>query len=415
MHPDDTLELDVEDEGADPGAGDAGDAVLPDPTEADQDVGDAEGEDEAAAGAPNAWQAMKQHLSDLQQHPTEQDDEGAGEEKPETESEGEGEAPEKGKPAAETAEKPAMPSRFAIVDGEGNEYEAEWPEGTRVRFAADGRPREVGSMDELVQLAQKGVAFDRRSSEWGQAEKALRTKASELAQKVGEGEELLLRALFDKDAHQQLRKALGKYRDPDVRAALRDSATLRETQERQQQQASASREQVIAEFWPAVRQEIQGQLEAHEYLRPEDEQEILSAFHHEFIAEYNARYQHLAAQAAAGGYNVRDEQVRAELGRLAEAEALPTLTEARLSEVMGRLNSRYAQRTGGEAAEARAQKEAERHNRRTEDKVQRRGKGKQLRGTGGAPPAPGRGELAEPTSWDGHLAAMRRELRGARG
>lgn len=352
--------------------------------------------------------------------------------------EGEKEEPE-GERTEEKAEEERAPKApaYSIVAPDGSEYEFDgWPEGAKFKFKADGRPVEA-TPEQLVEFAQKGVHADRRLTEFGQRERQLRTELTqrdarldELHEELDSAWEILQSTLLEPDKekrHDAIRKVLPvlrKYADPEVREALERQA--REERE-SETTTEAEREEAIGTFWTMVGNEISATLKGE--TRPEEELEegLPERPRFEFLTEddlrdvveaYHREYRH-HAEALIEKYVGAAERAGADLekaARLAEEHALDWLNESNLYAVMQGLDERYRKRVGprrAKAAEQDGRREAETHNRTVERRLERR----QTRTVrpGGAPPAGVTPERSErPTTWQDHMAGIRREFQKGR-
>jgi hypothetical protein len=341
-----------------------------------------------------------------------------------------------GKPAGDSS-KPAKPSPYTIIDADGDEAELEWPDGAKIRFNADGRQREVKSLEELVSLAQKGVAFDRRSSEWGQMERQLRDERAQLEQQVKDAEELLLRALFDKEARQALRKELAPFRNPKVREALEAKEKLARREQADQQHAEQANRQVLQQFHEKVEEEARSLIQDFHYLDESDVPAITQTFYQNYEDLRQAAIEKFKREAPELGVSEQDAI------NAANRWALTYLTEENLREVAKAYDEHYASRANGrqvkgaaskgakpqsrpteddedeeldeDEAIARAERHnAERHNRKVKSKLRGAHSPRVLR-SGGAAPGPSSGaiRISEGLTFAQRMEQMRRTLRSA--
>lgn len=326
---------------------------------------------------------------------------------------------------------PTKPASYTIVDADGDEAELEWPDGAKIRFKADGKPVEVKSLDELVTYAQKGVAFDRRSSEWGRERSELSRTLSDLEQQVKDAEEVILKAVFgDKEVRAHLRKQLRPFRDPAVRDLAAKAQELEERKASDKQQAERQREEIAGQFWEAVDRELAEAMKDREYVDAEDAPAIKERFYQNYLEFRDALVEKFKGEAKA--LNVSEEVAVAKANEVAATY----LTEENLRTVVQAFEDHYASRAGRKAgarprngARARPQANAgdanedldeaadrtaaERHNQRVRSKLEQRNRPRVLRG-GGAPPGGSGAELpGEGLTYAQRMEAMRRELRKA--
>lgn len=406
----------------------------------------------------NAWEAMRGAIAEMGEaepatteggeraEPKPKGEPPESRAEPETEPEPEkGEGEEEGKkPEAEAEgegkEEGGAPPPLQIVGADGSEYELEdWPADAKLKFKADGRPVEA-TLEEFLTYAQKGVYFDRRSSEWGQRERELRVSAESTQSDLEEAREELdsawtiLRSTIlepDEEKRQANREKvlphLAKLADPEIRQALEAQARQERDRERTETITPEARQEAIEGFWGGVGEEIAAtirgevraaeELEAglperpkFEHLSEDDLDIVVTAFHNGYRQHATGLLEkYVAAADRAGG----DVEKAAEL---AEEHALGWLTEANLYGTMQALEGRFAKRFGGERARSREQdgkREAAKHNATVDSQLDRR----RRRGVrpGGAPPSGGPSAGVEtPNTWEGHMDGMREAFRKAR-
>jgi hypothetical protein len=347
-----------------------------------------------------------------------QDDEEGDGTRPKPDAQGKTEQPDK--PDASKGE-----PRFSVIDADGDAMDAEWPEGAKLRFKADGKPVEVTSFDQLVQMAQKAPLADRLSGELGRRTQHFQRELQEREQTITardqaleESEATILAIAFDDQARARVQEALKDYRSPAAREGLKAQRDLAMREQRDARQAEANREQATTQFWERVRTDIGAQLAQHEYLADEDVDEVLDGFYRGYEQHRNELVERYSAIAASRG--IRPEAAVAE----AERDALAWLTEQNLAAVMKGLNDRYAARAGrrhGTAtrltppgtpnpseADAAAQ-----HNARTSTKLRQQANGRVMRGNNGAPPAGHPAPAQRPRTYEGQMEAAKAELRKA--
>lgn len=282
--------------------------------------------------------------------------------------------------------------RYAVKGADGKAFEFELEKGTSIQFKADGRDVEVKSMDELVQLAQKGAAFDRKTSEQGQHIQRLAARETELQQTVDEvrktAEETLLAALFNRDARQKLRAALAPFRDPAYREGVEAKAQLAQQKEQAKESQQAEVETKRAEFWAGVGSEIRKELANAEHLTDDDAIEVATRFHNGYARAYEAKFAELRAAG------VPEAKANAD----ANAHAFSYFNEKNLRRVVRGLNAELAEerksvaktkggktRPGKPASAAAATAEATAHNKKLDQQLERRRRTPRLQGGGASP------------------------------
>jgi hypothetical protein len=281
----------------------------------------------------------------------------------------------------------AAKARYSVKAADGKAFEFELQPGTSIQFKADGRDVEVKSIDDLVQLAQKGAAFDRKTSEQGQVIARLESTSSTLSEQLATlrttAEETLMAALFDREKRQELRRALAPFRDPEYRKGVEAQQEL----EANKQEKKASDEQQLetkrAEFWTGVGTEIKKEIANAEHLTDDDALEIAKRYHAGYLQSYEAKFAELKASGVA-------EQNAAQQ---ANQHALAHFTEKNLRRVVRGLNAELAEERraiakGKRAAPAdkkAAEAEAQRHNNKTKQKQEQRRRSPKLTGGGANP------------------------------
>lgn len=393
---------------------------------AESEAGPDEGD---AKGSGNRWRSLAERMGDTLHRKGEsdesEDDESEGDESgDQDDGEGENKSEDSGQDAksdakselksdarAEDDEGPGKP-RYEITDANGDRLELELTPGTKITFAADGRTVELSSMDQVVQLAQKGVAFDRVSSQQGQANSDLRRTVEALEAARKEDEELLLRIISDPDELARVAEALEKYQDPEFRRGQEAIRANEARAERDRQEGAAAQTQAVNDFWGAVSSAITSDLGKYEYLDADDVGQITQDYYAQYEAKLGELVQHYTAAAPQHGVS-EDDAIRQ-----AQADAAAVLNEQTLRQTMRTLNERYMKRAGrapggGDGkAEARGRTEAERHNAHVNAKRVQRDNSRSMRSGGGAPPAL-RSPLARtaPKTFEGKLAASMAKLR----
>lgn len=272
-------------------------------------------------------------------------------------------------------------ARFTRVDPEGKPIaDPLLATGQVLRFKGDGKEITVSSDDELIQLAQKGAAFDRKTSELGRRAKELEEHNRSLQSTADQALMAVLFGYTDKDgnevspreAREQLRPKLARFRDPEVRAGLealaREEAAKRTESEQRDQELTEARQ----EFWQQAGEEIRASLPEFEHLTPDHADDIAGRFY--------GLYERAFTRLVNGGASEEE----------AQAQAFEELTVPNLRRVMRGLNAELAEsgstpprREAPRRQDPRA--EAEAHNRRVAQKVDNRRTASRLQGGGAAP------------------------------
>lgn len=258
-------------------------------------------------------------------------------------------------------------SRFEIVDAEGSKYELEFPEGATIRFAGDGKTVEAKSIDELVQFAQKGVAFDRVTSQQGQKVATLSSRLTELEEDLTADRELVRALVTGKGLSDEDLAALEAYyaKLEDDPEALEKEEALREKREREaaEKEKPANTGEGVAAFWGATKEAAAVEVEKFEYLEPDDVPEILSRFNENYLARREELVKEFVRIAPQHGVSPEDAVRQADAAAIDE-----TLNRKTLRRVMRELDSKFAKRADKVrgSRQTRETKEAEGHNRRVE-------------------------------------------------
>lgn len=319
-------------------------------------------------------------------------------------------APKEGEPDKAGAE-PKGASRFQLVGADGADAKLELPEGAKITFKADGRPVSVSSVDDLVQLAQKGVHADRKLSEQGRTAAAFRQHAEA---QIAQAETLLRKVITDPEAFRKVEEYFDKLEDPDYRQKAEDSARLARIEAEQNQASDAAWEETIEALDAKVEETIDTLLEGDEFphLVAEDADDVGSAFEAGFLQHQEdlvAEYRRLAPQ-----YNVDPDAAEAQ----ARQDALQWLTEANLKATLKQFNDRYARRgAGGQRGGQDPARAAEEHNRRTTEKLSQRDTSVGIRGNGGGFSSGGerKGEAERPSTFQSHMSGIRGAIRSIGG
>jgi hypothetical protein len=315
--------------------------------------------------------------------------------------------------AAKKDEPVKVPAKAAYVvrDAEGEVPGGlDWPEGLEVVFKADKHPVAVTSMDQLVDLAQKGVFADRKI---GEEVSARRTQAADFAAKEQtfrakqkEAQDLLLDVVFDDDVREKVAEALADLKDPAARRVKELEAEREEgkTAEATKAQAAAAENEqaVIGQFWDAVDAQIETSLKDFPNLDPDDSRQIVS----DFVALYDQDVAQLTT------HHVRQGKSPADARALAERQATRVYTEANLKGVMHVLNAHIEKKVAPLRTAAARARDAVEHNAHVEKKITQRDASRPLRGTG-SPPAPARPAPAEDGKKRNGFQRLTHSMKGA--
>lgn len=386
------------------------DAEAEDSTEED-DSSDSSGSDAGSDDAEpvNRWESLSDRISarlaksDQAKEDTDDEDDDAD---PDDDSdqggeESEGEGGNPGKQDAGKAEaRGTGPTRYAISDGEGNAFDVDLPEGTKIVFKGDGKDVTVKSMDELVSYAQKGAAFDRISSSQGQRISELSRSVSEMESARREDEDLLIQIVTNPKVFQAVRKELAPYADPNFRAGQDARRELEKTKAQQQQAAEAEGAGAVESFWGEVDQTIDAQLGEFSFLDAGDKQDVIA----EFYRGYEEAFAALVQQYGSAG---------AGLTR-AQNEAALELNPDNLRAAMQRIEARYAAKAekGGQRKPKQGSSvEAKKHNDRTAAKLKSRQVNRAIRGGGSAPAIGSGNRPAQPATYEARMENSFAKLR----
>lgn len=259
-------------------------------------------------------------------------------------------------------------SRFEVVDEEGSKYELDLPAGAKIKFPADGKTVTVDSIDKLVQMAQKGEAFDRVTSRIGSRLGTAQQQLTELKEDAEADRELvkaLVNGTIDADELTKLEKLFAaEEEDPDARDAKK---ALEEKRERETEDTEGAKEEHVKatrEFWTATDARITETLPTFPYLDAEDAAEIQTRFHQAYIDRRAALVEEFVKIAPQHGVSEADAVREADQRAITES-----LNRKTLRRVMQDLNDKYAKRAGkgGDGKKERTERrEAERHNRQIE-------------------------------------------------
>lgn len=268
---------------------------VPEQVPAEAPAVDAEGAVEEAA--QNAWEKVFDSIGDeewIPDTPSTEPEAKEGE-APAAEATPATEAPAEGTPTP-TPEAPVPTSEHFQLAGEGK---VDWGEKTEIVFKADGRKHAVSSMDELVQLAQQGVRFDRGMNEFAVQRQAYETRINELSGKIDESEEVLAKTLWDEDFATELREKGELFRTEEGRTAMRAQRELEVSQQQQSADAQAQATQAQQQFWAGVQGESVKLAASDEYpnLGPEHSQLITGGL----AASYRHAVEQLVPRMVASG------------------------------------------------------------------------------------------------------------------
>jgi hypothetical protein len=304
-------------------------------------------------------------------------------------------------------------NRFEIVNKAGEKFALDIDDDTVIRFQGDGRTIECTSMDEVIQLAQKGAAFDRVTSRQGQELAELRrstsTKIEGLEAQLTEAEETLLKVVTDPKAFKRVRNALKPYQSPEAREGLEAKRKLAAKDEEERTTRETQQREAVDAFWQGVDSEISKQLGEFEYLEKSDRDDVVRLFY----GQYENTFKELVQK-----YGNTDAGVDR-----ANREARALLTEKHLTRAMRTLNDRYAKRAGkgggekkgekpgkppkgGKPArqdEAAGKRAAAKHNKHVEEKLEQRKASRTMRGGGAAPAGKPSPDAKAPQTFDGKM------------
>jgi hypothetical protein len=285
----------------------AGDEGADKDSDRDDDRGSSSKSDRASRGTANRWGAVRDSMGDTLRkgikgdatdHTVDDDDDlDDGDDEPEDEDledgedsprgrgtgadadddedgdEPKGDKPKKGAEAEGDDDDDDSP-RYEVVDKEsGDAFKLDLPKGAVIRFAGDGKTIEATSFDDVIQLAQKGAAFDRVSSKAGQDIRGLKSTVQEYEQAQEADTDLLLKLVFgeiDEDGLEKLQKELEPYRDPKAREGMKALVEKEQNKKTETQRAEESAADAAREFWSATRSRIDTDLPRFEYLDAED-------------------------------------------------------------------------------------------------------------------------------------------------
>ena len=370
---------------------------------------------DATEEAPNAWAAMTDAISDFGENgpivepeaepegeettgePTEEPPEPAIEAEAEPEPEAQVVAPE---PEAKVEDEPKPEPEPT------HEYQAEgdvtWGDEATVRFRADGQDVSVSSMDELVDLAQKGVFMGRRNREIAETERSFESREADYQDKLKQAESLLDKVLFDDEAYDKVKEVAGKFRDPEYREG--QEAKVREAQRVTEDEGQA--QLAVREYSRQVGQKasvfFDKKLGECEFLTAEDKKGVLG----EFFGGYGAVRSHMTNQAVEQARQAGGDEGAARAQ--AEQAAFGFLTEENLQFVMQKHEDRYAERLG--SRRKTPEEDAEEHNRHVDAKLEQKRTRKSVRRGGAAPEPVARTSEGRPNSWDGAWSRIQDEF-----
>jgi hypothetical protein len=310
--------------------------------------------------------------------------------------------PDQGKKDGEGAAKETSKPRYTVKGPDGKAFAFELTPGTAIQFKADGKDVEATSIDALVQLAQKGAAYDRKTTEQGHQIAQLRTRETELQTHLKTvrttAEQTLLAALFDDEKAEALRKALAPYQDPEYRKGIEAQEQLAQREQADQQTETQQLEAQRTEFWQGVGADIRAELTSgkFEHLTDADAMDVATRFHQGYSQAYTAKFEALKAAGTP------EAQAHAQ----ANTHAFAHFTEKNLRRVMRGLNAELAEertasgkkKPAGQgrdpnakpADERSARAAADAHNKTTTDKLEQRRRAPRLQGGGAAPGNAGR-------------------------
>lgn len=291
---------------------------------------------------------------------------------------------------------------YRARDLEGNDVPIDIPEGTTISFRADGHDLSVSSVDELVELAQKGAYFDRRMREVSDREKSFGERETGYKAKLEDAEKLLEQVLFDDEAYEKVRTAAEKWRDPEYREGQKARATLEQNTQDQQRAVQDQAQQ----FWNGIGEHTAAYFDKtmaeFDFLRAEDKQAVLG----EFFKDYDSLRQTARTEYLG---QVREGFSEQDAIKAAEQKSFQHFSRDNLRSYMKRTNDRYAQRVPAPTPEA----DAEAHNRHVDTKLEQKRTRRSVR-KGGSAPDPAPAPKPAPTTYEERLELMRDEFSALR-
>jgi hypothetical protein len=383
-------------------------------TDETKDVPSAEPVEEAAPDATeeapdNAWTAMTDVIADfgengpiVEPEATAEAADEPEEEPPEpaVEAEAEPEPEAQAEPEPEAAEEPEPdPEPTHEYQAEG---EVTWSDDATVRFRADGQDVQVSSMDELVELAQKGVYMGRRNREIAETERGFETREADYQDKLKQAESLLDKVLFDDEAYEKVKEVAGKFRDPEFREG--QEAKVRETQRvaQDQNQAQAAVREYTRQVGQRASSFFDEKMGDYEYVVADDKQGVLQEFFQGFAVVRAHMVKDAVEQARASG----SDEIAARTH--AEQAAFGFLTEEALASVMESREKRYTERLG--SRRKTPEEKAKEHNDHVDAKLEQKRTRKSVRRGGAAPEPVARDTEGRPTTWDGAWSRIQDEF-----
>lgn len=309
--------------------------------------------------------------------------------------------------------------RYNVVDAEGNPLPVVWPDGTFIELKLDGKPRRIGSMDEMANLMQKGAVHDRVVSAKQQLVHEVTTERDTLKQQVEQSEDLLVKLLFGDDgdpngdsAH-AYRMAVAndehvrRFRYPEARDGAK--ALIQRERERQEAEARASKQAASSStaIWETLGEAFTARQREFPTLAADD----LPSIQTEMYSEYQAALADATAHYQAEGV------APAQAAKLAAKHAFPLLSPDALAGKMAQRHRYYQSRFGTAPAPTApavpAPPTADAHNARTVAAIQKAADARTIARGGASSTVTGSPAPAEPRSWkerrDGARAAMSRD------
>jgi hypothetical protein len=286
----------------------------------------AEGAIEEAVG--NAWESAMGELGDdwlTEATPVEGAPAEAAEPTPEPTATDDGE----GEPTVDDGPTQAAPQHFAFEGGA-----VDWGDGTAVTFKADRENVSVGSLDELVQLAQKGHRYDRGMNDLAVQRQAFDIQVLNLKGKVDESEEILAKVLWDEEFAEQLREKGEIFRTSEGRDALRAQRELEDRKAQDTQVVQAQQTQQAQNYWGAVKNVADAMVENSDY--PNLDERHADVIVGQLARNYASIRQNLVTRITAQAKETGVDAEKAE--QAADALASRYLTEESLKGVAKMLN-----------------------------------------------------------------------------
>lgn len=310
-------------------------------------------------------------------------------------------------------------SRYNVVDAEGNALPVVWPDGTFIELKLDGKPRRIGSMDEMANLMQKGAVHDRVVSGKQQLVHDLSSERDTLRQQIAQSEDLLVKLLYGDDGDPNGESAhayrmavaqdehVRRFRYPEARDGAR--ALIDRERERVEAEARASKQAASSStaIWETLSEAFSARSREFPTLAADD----LPSIQNEMYGEYQAVLADATAHYQAEGVPA------AQAAKLAAKHAFPLLSPDALAGKMAQRHQYYQSRFGSAPAApaptAPPKPTAAAHNARTVAAIRSAAEGRSIVRGGASPSASSASAPAAPQSWkerrDAARSAMSRD------